>query len=135
MVPDGCYEGAFIAAAGRDTFDELKCYVTLGGISPEDLKGAGADFVKRYKERFKQEPAAYAAYGYEAAAVVLEALRTVGKKDREAIRKAVVGTKDFTKGVLGKWSFDADGDTTSQALTVATIEKGAFKTVKVVGAK
>jgi branched-chain amino acid transport system substrate-binding protein len=54
----------------------------------------------------------YAIYGYEAAAVVLEAIKSVGKKDREAIRKAVVATKNFDKGVLGKWSFDANGDTT-----------------------
>jgi branched-chain amino acid transport system substrate-binding protein len=135
MVPDGCYELAFIQSAGADTFDALKCFVTIGGMSVARLKGRGAEFVKRYKQRFKAEPETYAAYGYEAAAVVLEALRAVGKKDREAVRKAVVGTKDFDKGVLGAWSFDADGDTTLQALTVATVEKGEFKAVKVLGAK
>jgi branched-chain amino acid transport system substrate-binding protein len=135
MVPDGCYENAFIDSAGAGTFDELKCFVTIGGIDPAHLKGRGADFVKRYKEKFKKSPEAHAAYGYEAAAVILEALRLVGKKDREAVRKAVVGTKDFDKGVLGKWSFDADGDTTLQPLTVATIEKGKFKAVKVMGTK
>jgi branched-chain amino acid transport system substrate-binding protein len=67
--------------------------------------------------------------------VVLEALRVVGKTDREAVRKAVVGTKDFEKGVLGKWGFDADGDTTLQALTVAAVEKGKFRAVKVMGTK
>ncbi len=135
MVPDGCYEEAFIDAAGKDTFDTLKCFVTIGGMDPAHLKGAGADFVKRYKEKHGKMPSAYAAYGYEAAAVVLEALRVVGKKDREAVRKAVVGTKDFDKGLLGKWSFDADGDTTLQPLTVATVEKGKFKAVKVMGTK
>ena len=135
MVPDGCYELAFIDVAGKDTFDELKCFVTIGGVNPAHLKGVGADFVKRYKERFKKEPETYAPYGYEAAAVVLDALRAGGKKDREAIRKAVVGTKDFDKGVLGKWSFDADGDTTLQSLTVATVENGKFKSVKVMGTK
>lgn len=135
LVPDGCYEEAFVDAAGKGTFDDLKCFVTIGGMDPAHLKGAGADFVKRYKEKYGKAPSAYAVYGYEAAAVVLEALRVVGKKDREAVRKAVVGTKDFDKGLLGKWSFDADGDTTLQPLTVATIEKGKFKAVKVMGAK
>ncbi|MCI0703052.1 MAG: branched-chain amino acid ABC transporter substrate-binding protein [Planctomycetia bacterium] len=133
MVPDGCYEQAFVDGAGEATFDTLKCFVTIGGIDPAYLKGAGAEFVKKYKEKHKKDAEAYAVYGYEAAAVVLEALRVVGKKDREAIRKAVVGTKDFAKGLLGKWSFDADGDTTFQQLTVATIEKGKFKSVKVLG--
>jgi branched-chain amino acid transport system substrate-binding protein len=135
MVPEGCYELAFIASAGADVLDELKCFVTVGGINPAKLKGRGAEFVTRYKERFRVEPTAEAAYGYEAAAVVLEALRAVGKKDREAVRKAVVGTPDFDRGVLGKWSFDADGDTTAQFLTVAVVEKGKFKAVKVMGTK
>ena len=135
MVPDGCYEQAFVDSAGADVLDALKCFVTIGGIAPAYLKGAGADFVKRYKEKHGKVPEAYAVYGYEAAAVVLEALRAVGKKDREAVRKAVVGTTDFDKGLLGKWSFDADGDTTLQPLTVATVEKGKFRAVKVMGTK
>ena len=73
----------------------------------------------------------YAIYGYEAAKVVLEAVKSVGKKDRDAIRKAVLATKDFDKGALGKWSFDADGDTTLQVITVSKIEDGKFKPVKV----
>ncbi|MBP3957601.1 branched-chain amino acid ABC transporter substrate-binding protein [Gemmata sp. G18] len=135
MVPDGCYEQAFIASVGVATLDAMKCFVTIGGIDPARLKGAGADFAKRYKEKYKTAPDGFAVYGYEAAAVVLETLRTVGKKDREAVRKAVVSTKDFEKGVLGKWSFDADGDTTLQPLTVARIEKGKFRAVKVMGTK
>ena len=135
MVPDGCYEQAFVDSVGADVLDALKCFVTIGGIDPSYLKGAGADFVKRYKEKHGKVPEAYAVYGYEAAAVVLEALRAVGKKDREAVRKAVVGTTDFDKGLLGKWSFDADGDTTLQPLTVATVDKGTFKSVKVMGTK
>ena len=135
MVPDGCYEQAFVDSAGADVFDTLKCFVTIIGMDPAYLKGAGADFVKRYKEKYGKVPDAFAVYGYEAAAVVLEALRAVGKKDREAVRKAVVGTKDFDKGLLGKWSFDADGDTTLQPVTVATVDKGTFKSVKVMGTK
>lgn len=135
MLPDGCYEEAFIDTAGKDTLDAIKCFVTVGGLDPARLKDRGADFVKRYKDKHGKNPVAYAVYGYEAAAVVLEALRSVGKKDREAIRKAVVGTKDFDKGLLGKWSFDADGDITLQPLTVAAIEKGKFKAVKTMGVK
>ncbi len=135
MVPDGCYELAFVNAVGAEAFDALKCFVTIGGIAPAHLKGAGADFVKRYTEKYGKAPDADAVYGYEAAAVVLEALCAAGKKGREAVRKAVLTTKDFEKGLLGKWSFDADGDTTLQPLTVATIEKGQFRAVKVMGTK
>ena len=56
----------------------------------------------------------------------------MGKRDREAIRKAVLATKDFDKGALDKWSFDADGDTTLQQMTVSKIAEGKFVPVKVV---
>jgi branched-chain amino acid transport system substrate-binding protein len=132
VVPDGCHEPAFIKAAGEENLKN--CYATLGGIDVAELKGSGSEFVKRYKERWKKDPVAYSAYGYEAAAVVLEAIRAAGNKDREAIRQAVVSTKDFDKGVLGKWSFDENGDTTLQQLTVSKIEDGTFKSVKVFSA-
>ncbi|MFM8273388.1 MAG: branched-chain amino acid ABC transporter substrate-binding protein [Gemmata sp.] len=134
VLPDACYEDAFIDSAGR-ALDALKVYVTVGGINPAHLKGAGADFVKRYTGKFDKAPDADAVYGYEAAAVVLEALRAAGKRDREAVRRAVLSTTDFAKGLLGGWSFDADGDTTHQPLTVTTVEKGKFRAVKVLGAK
>ena len=63
--------------------------------------------------------------------MVLEAIKKVGKKDREAIRKAVLGTKDFDKGALGKWSFDANGDITLQNMTISKVEGGKFKPVKI----
>jgi len=129
IVPDGCYEDAFITGAGADTLNG-RVYATIGGKDPSQLTGAGAEFVKKYKEKFKKDPEAYAAYGYEAAKVFLEAVKKVGKKDREELRKAVVETKDFTAGVLGKWGFDANGDTTLQVLTISKIENGKFNPVK-----
>lgn len=131
IVPDGCYEEAFIKAAGEEAVNG-RCYATIGGVDPSQLKGAGADFVKRFKEEYHREPEAYAAYGYEAVAVVLAAIKAVGKKDREAIRKAVLATKDFDEGVLGKWSFDENGDTTLQQVSVSKIEKGKFVPVTVI---
>lgn len=133
LLPDGCYEKAFLDVAGAAALDAVRCFVSIGGINPAHLKGAGAEFVRRYKERHRADADAYAVYGYEAAAVVLAALAAAGKKDREAVRAAVTGTKEFDRGLLGKWGFDADGDTTHQRLTVAAVEKGAFKAVRVLG--
>ncbi|MCS7022500.1 MAG: branched-chain amino acid ABC transporter substrate-binding protein [Gemmataceae bacterium] len=130
MVPDGCYEKAFIDAAGADTFQTIPCYATMGGYDPAfalEQGGSVADFVKRYQEKYKKMPEAYAVYGYECAKVILEAIRKVGQKDRDAVREAVLATKDFDKGALGRWSFDADGDTTLRVLTISRIVDGAFK--------
>lgn len=131
MVPDGCYEQAFIRSA--DGPDLVNCFATIGGTDPSMLtSGAGAEFVKRYKEKYQKEPEAYAIYGYEAAKVFLEAFKGVAKKDRTAVIEACLGTKDFNAGAVGKWSFDANGDTTLQQLTISKIEDGKFVPVKTV---
>jgi branched-chain amino acid transport system substrate-binding protein len=134
IVPDGCYERAFINSAGEENLKN--CYVTMGGIDASLLKGAGAEFVRRYKEKYGgNEPEAYAVYGYEAAKVVLESIKAVGKKDRAAIVTTCVNTKDFDKGALGKWSFDPNGDITLQNMTISKVEHGDFKPVKLIDKK
>ncbi len=143
MVPDGCYEMAFINAAGLDTLRTIPVYATIGGYDPGELLklgGSGAEFVKRYQKKFGKMPEAYAVYGYECAKVVLAAIQRVGKKDREAIREAVLATRDFD-GALGRWSFDENGDTTLRVLTISRIEvvkndagaeEGQFRPVKTI---
>ncbi len=135
MVPDGCYEKAFIDGAGADTFSAVPCYATIGGYDPGQMVAAGgngAAFVKRYKEKYGKDPEAYAVYGYEACKVFLEGAKAVGKKDRAEILKAVLATKDFDKGAVGKWSFDADGDTSLRVLTISKIEGTNFKPQKTI---
>ena len=131
MVPDGCRENALIESAGKDNL-EGRTYVTFGGLPPSELKGKGRDFYEAYKKKFNSEPEAYSVYGYEAAKVVLEAIKRAGKKDREAIRATVADTKDFN-GALGKWSFDANGDTSLKVMMVEEIKDGKFVPVKIVG--
>ncbi|HJZ59496.1 MAG TPA: branched-chain amino acid ABC transporter substrate-binding protein [Gemmataceae bacterium] len=130
MVPDGCYEMAFIKSA--EAADLVNVYATIGGTDPSMLtEGKGAEFVKRYKDKYQKDPEAYAIYGYEAAKVFLEAVKKVGQKDRAAILEACLATKDFDQGAVGKWSFDANGDTTLQQLTISKIEGGKFKPVSI----
>jgi branched-chain amino acid transport system substrate-binding protein len=133
MVPDGCYEKVFITSAGEENLKN--CYATMGGVDATLLTGPGAEFVKKYNEKYKKQPEAYAVYGYEAAKVVLEAIKKVGSKDRAAILKAALATKDFDKGALGKWSFDDNGDITLQQLTISKVEGGEFKPVKLIDKK
>ena len=60
-----------------------------------------------------------------AAEVAIEGINKAGAKDREKIRVAIAGTKDFN-GLNGKWSFDANGDTTMDVMS-------GFKVVKADG--
>lgn len=131
MAPDGCFESAFIAAAGAQNV-EGNTYLTFGGVPPEKLEGVGREFVTHYVAEFGGQPEAYATYGYEAARVALDAIARAGKKDREAIRAAVAATKDF-KGLLGTWSFDEQGDTTIRIMSGSVVRGGKFEFVKLLG--
>ncbi|HET6284426.1 MAG TPA: branched-chain amino acid ABC transporter substrate-binding protein, partial [Polyangia bacterium] len=62
----------------------------------------------------------------------LEALAKAGKKDRDAVREAMVGLGQ-TDGALGTWKFDANGDTSLTTMSVNTIKKGQFEFVKLMG--
>lgn len=131
MVPDGCFEEAFIIAAGADTLNG-RAYVTFGGLPPEKLAGKGAQFVAAYRKKYGSEPEGYAAYGFEAANVALEAIRQAKKKDRNAIREACLKIKDFD-GALGKWSFDANGDTTMSTMSGQIVKDGKFVFATILG--
>jgi len=131
MVPDGCFETAFIDAAGAENLNG-KTYITFGGLPADKLTGKGAEFRENYIKKFGTEPEAYAVYGYEAARVLLDAIDRAKDKDRESIRQAVADTKNYL-GTLGTWSFDENGDTTNKVMSGQTVVDGKFQFVKVLG--
>jgi branched-chain amino acid transport system substrate-binding protein len=128
MVPDGCYEQEFIDSAGADNVHN-RVYVTFGGLPPSEQTGRGREFVIQYEKQFGETPDVYAVYGYEAAQVVVAAIRRAGKKDRAAILEACLATKDFD-GALGTWSFDKNGDITNAQLSGNIIRDGEFVFIK-----
>jgi branched-chain amino acid transport system substrate-binding protein len=131
MGPDGTFEKAIIEAAGKDAEG---IYATFGGVPAKELTGEGKTWYESYKKQFKAEPEAYAAYGYESAKVVYDAINKACKNDRVAVRDAVMATKDF-KGVLGTWSFDANGDTTLTTLSGNTVKNGKWEFVQALKAQ
>lgn len=131
MGPDGTFEQALIDAAGKDAEGY---YATFGGLPGKELTGAGKTWYEAYKAKYNAEPEAYAAYGYEAAKVVIDAIDKVCKNDRAAIRDAVMDTKDF-KGVLGTWSFDANGDTSLTTMSGNVVKNGKFEFASVLKAE
>jgi branched-chain amino acid transport system substrate-binding protein len=122
MGPDGIFEQAFLDDAG-DAAEGV--YVTFGGVGPSKLTGKGAAWYNAYKAKYGAEPEAYASYGYEAAKVAIDAITRAGSKDREAIRAAVFATANFD-GVLGTWSFDANGDTSLTTMSGRAVVNGKF---------
>jgi branched-chain amino acid transport system substrate-binding protein len=76
----------------------------------------GAEFEKRYVERFKTPINAYAPFAYDAVYVIVEAMKRAGSTDREKILAAMPATK--FNGVTGNIAFDPKGDLTKPVITV-----------------
>jgi branched-chain amino acid transport system substrate-binding protein len=131
MVPDGCFEKAFISAAGPACL-EGRTFITFGGVPPQQQTGRGKVFVDQYIATYHANPEGYAIYAYECAKVALDAMQRAGRKDRAAICAALAATKDF-HGALGTWSFDANGDTTLKVMSGNTVTNGDFAFVKLLG--
>ena len=122
MGGDGIYSGKFFETAKEAGVGDL---ATSVGAPTDELESA-KDFVEAYNAdpELKKDPyEAYGAYSFDAANVIIEALKE-SLKDADAIDDAVrsatitaVGKVSFD-GVTGKVAFDEFGDTTTKVLTV-----------------
>lgn len=102
---------AFLARARAHAQGAVATFV---GKPIERYTGHAAEFARAYRDSYAQTPDPYAIFGYEAARLALDAVARSGA-ERAKVREAVFATKDF-EGALGRWSIDAQGDTTFAAL-------------------
>jgi len=120
VTDEANYDPEFLRIAGSAAEGS---YLTFLGKPPE-LTESAKDFVSKYKARYPdQEIKAYDHYGYEAAAILLEAIHAVGS-DRAKIVEYV--RKIHHTGVLGVTSFDEKGDTLNKTITLFTVKNGQF---------
>jgi branched-chain amino acid transport system substrate-binding protein len=119
MSGDGVFEKSWYEGAGEAGNGTL---LTFGGVGPDQLVGAGKTWFEDYKTAHDgNNPATYTAYGNASAAVALKALQTAGTNDRYEILKAVMGTTDLDT-VVGKVTFDANGDALNGSITAYKVE-------------
>lgn len=86
-------------------------------------------FVKEYKAKYKSVPDSMAALNYDAAKIMLDAIKRSGKTDGESIRKALVKTNITV--VSGHVTFDANRNAVKSAVILKAL-KGNFIYVKTV---
>jgi branched-chain amino acid transport system substrate-binding protein len=100
---------------------------TSAALDPTQLPPKGQDFVKRFTDRFSREPGRYAAYGYEAMAVILDSInRASDPTDRGAVVDAFFDTAD-RDSILGTYSIADDGETTLDRMTGYEIDGGEVR--------
>ena len=81
--------------------------------------------VQKYEKTYGKKPDQFAAQAYDALYIMAEALKKAGKADRDKLRDALAGIRNFN-GVLGKFSFDAERDVVMDPV-VLIIKDGKFQ--------
>ncbi len=129
LGPDGIQTQAFIDGAGADIAEGV--YASVSGLPfPDGLSEAGQQFKKDYEAKYGPLTEPYSIYGYETMNATLKAIEDVcaaggNPTDRATVVSAVMAIKDFN-GVLGTWSFDANGDPTLADFTVYQAQSGKY---------
>jgi branched-chain amino acid transport system substrate-binding protein len=132
--PDGVTDLAFTEKIGSKV--EKQTYVTNPTLDPKLYPASAQDFFAKYKQKYGQDPEAYAIYGYEAMNVVLLAIQNAGDKgnDRQAVIDAFFNIKN-RDSVLGKYSIDENGDTTLSDYGADRVKGGKLEFDKVIKAQ
>ncbi|WP_425061066.1 Leu/Ile/Val-binding protein [Sporomusa carbonis] len=120
--------GITIPVVGGDGWDSPKL-TEIGGpaalnntfftnhYSVEDTSPASKAFVENYKKEYGQMPDAMAVLGYDAAYVLVDAIKRANSTEPAKIREALAATKDF-KGAAGDLTLNSTHDAVKGAVII-----------------
>ena len=127
--PDGVAESGFIdpKEGGIPPSVASRVKVSVATLSPSQYPPQGKQFFKEFTQKYGiKHPDPYAIYGYEAASLLLDAIKRSGTGSKQDIIKALFNTKD-RQSVLGTYSIDKNGDTTLTDYGIYKISNGELK--------
>ena len=121
--PDGIEDPAFIENVGAAAANSYSTVEVIGDFPSKP------DFTSRYRARFKEDPGTYSAAAYACGEVILESLvastETDPAKVREQVRAYAVDPAHTFATLLGDESFDENGDTTHQIISIYKVDMTA----------
>jgi len=119
MGGDGLATPTFIELASPEIAEGM--YATMVGGDMKKIPSA-QPFIAAYESQYG-EIGQWSAYGYDAAYILIEAVRKAGKKDRAAVLRAMREIPSF-QGVTGEVVFDEKGDNKNQFIGVFKVQEG-----------
>jgi branched-chain amino acid transport system substrate-binding protein len=128
MMPDGftpvsaTIQGAGTAAEGS--------FVSVAGLPNTALKGTGKSFLKAFTKADHRPPDPYSVYAAQATEAMVAAIAQ-SNGSRSDVAKQLYKIK-LKNSILGNVSFNANGDVTSNPVTIYTVKGGKSKTLKVI---
>ena len=81
------------------------------------------NFIKAYKDAYKEDPSAFSALGYDAVYMVKEAIEKAGSTEKQAIVDALKGIE--YDGITGYLTFDENNNPV-KAVTILKIQNGEY---------
>ncbi len=132
--------GMSVSLLGGDGWDSPKLW-EIGGdalngcyfsnhYSTDDPSPLVQKFVGDYKARYKQVPDALAALGYDAAKILVDAIRRAGSTDGPKVREALASTKDF-QGVTGTITVNAERNAVKPAV-ILKVDNGKYVLIETI---
>ncbi|MEA2271845.1 MAG: branched-chain amino acid transport system substrate-binding protein [Solirubrobacteraceae bacterium] len=120
--PDGVAESFFTRRLTKGA--AKRTYITNTALYEGAYNARGRRFVRGFRAKYHHHPEPYAIYGYEAMSLVLDAITRAAPRsnDRQAVVAALFATRDRAS-VLGRYSIDANGDTTLPLYTGLRVSK------------
>lgn len=120
--------GITVPLLGGDGWDSPKLVEIAGGAalnntffsnhySPEDKDPKVVKFVEAYKKEYNQTPDALAALGYDAALMLIDAIKRANSDDSVKIKEALAQTKNL-QVVSGVITLDANHDPVKSAVVI-----------------
>jgi branched-chain amino acid transport system substrate-binding protein len=121
---DGFYSPKLIELGG----DAVENVIFTAGFFTDDPAENVQSFVSAYKDKFGSEPDMFAAQAYDAAKILLTAIKNSGGEGGEKLQSEMAKIKDFP-GITGKTSFTSTGDALKDIIKLK-VENGKFVKVK-----
>jgi len=105
---DGWHSPFLIEKVGNLFERDIKAYFT-SPFFPDMEKEKVKRFVEKYRNKYKEEPQAFAALAYDAMSIVLEAIKNLDNPTRERIFRYINELSGY-EGVTGEISFEGRKD-------------------------
>lgn len=133
--------GVEAAILGGDALEAPEL-ISVGGDSVEGVRfsahysakaavrEASKVFAEAYQKKYDKIPNAFAALGYDAYMLIVDAIEAANTSDSKAIRDAIAGFQNH-EAVTGMLTFDENGDPIKSAVILG-VEGGAFQYITTV---
>jgi len=128
MAPDGFTPVSAVIQEAGSAANNMT--VSVAGLPNSELKGAGKAFVSAFTKADHQAPDPYSVYAAQAAEAMIAAIAQ-SNGTRSDVAKQVFKIH-LTNSILGNLSFNANGDVTSNPVTIYKVVGGKTTTLKVI---